>query len=46
MNGGHARDPKEGCPVIVVDDGDRENEGDIVRAAQYVTQERIARTDS
>ncbi|NTV40253.1 MAG: 3,4-dihydroxy-2-butanone-4-phosphate synthase [Demequinaceae bacterium] len=35
---------KEGRPVIVVDDEDRENEGDIVLAAQYATQEWIAWT--
>ncbi len=35
---------KEGRPVIVVDDDDRENEGDIVLAAQFATQEWIAWT--
>jgi len=35
---------KEGRPVIVVDDEDRENEGDIVLAAQYATPEWIAWT--
>lgn len=35
---------KEGRPVIVVDDHDRENEGDIVLAAQFATQEWIAWT--
>jgi 3,4-dihydroxy 2-butanone 4-phosphate synthase/GTP cyclohydrolase II len=31
-----------GEPVVVVDDSDRENEGDLIVAAEYATQERIA----
>lgn len=32
----------EGRPVIVVDDESRENEGDIILAAQFATQENLA----
>ncbi len=35
------RDLKQGRMVIVVDDEDRENEGDLVMAAEYVTPEHI-----
>ncbi|MCD6223762.1 MAG: 3,4-dihydroxy-2-butanone-4-phosphate synthase, partial [Deltaproteobacteria bacterium] len=34
-------DIKEGKMVIMVDDEDRENEGDLVMAAQFVTSEKI-----
>ena len=33
---------KEGRLVIVVDDGDRENEGDLVMAASFITPEHIS----
>lgn len=35
-------DVKAGKPVIVVDDANRENEGDIIIAAEHVTAEKIA----
>ena len=35
-------DIRRGRMVIVVDDEDRENEGDLIMAAELVTQERIA----
>ncbi len=33
---------RDGKPVIVVDDEDRENEGDLVLAAEFATTERLA----
>ncbi|WP_157174054.1 3,4-dihydroxy-2-butanone-4-phosphate synthase [Rhodococcus sp. JVH1] len=36
------RDIASGRPVVVVDDADRENEGDLVFAAQYATPELMA----
>ncbi|MFA6888415.1 MAG: GTP cyclohydrolase II [Candidatus Woesearchaeota archaeon] len=33
---------QQGLPVIVVDDKNRENEGDLVYAAEYMTEEKIA----
>lgn len=33
---------RRGEPVIVIDDGDRENEGDLVMAAEYATSQWIA----
>ena len=33
---------RDGRPVIVVDDEDRENEGDLVLAAEFATTERLA----
>jgi 3,4-dihydroxy 2-butanone 4-phosphate synthase/GTP cyclohydrolase II len=33
---------RKGKPIIIVDDADRENEGDLVLAAQFATEERIA----
>jgi len=38
------RDVSKGWPVIVVDDFDRENEGDIVVAAEMATKENLAFT--
>ena len=35
-------DIREGKIVIVVDDADRENEGDLIMAAEYATPEKIA----
>ncbi len=35
------KDYREGKMVILMDDEDRENEGDIMMAAQYVTAEDI-----
>lgn len=35
------REIKKGLPVIVVDDEDRENEGDLIMAADKVTPERV-----
>ena len=35
-------DLRDGKPVIVVDDEDRENEGDLVLAAEFATTERLA----
>jgi 3,4-dihydroxy-2-butanone 4-phosphate synthase len=37
---------KEAHPVIVIDDGGRENESYIVRAAQCAIHQRIARIGS
>lgn len=36
------RDVKDGMPVIIVDDPDRENEGDVFVAASLITEEHIA----
>jgi 3,4-dihydroxy 2-butanone 4-phosphate synthase/GTP cyclohydrolase II len=33
---------QKGNPVIIVDDEDRENEGDLIYAAEYITPEKIA----
>lgn len=33
---------QKGNPVIIVDDEDRENEGDLVYAAEFMTEEKIA----
>lgn len=33
---------QKGNPVIVVDDEDRENEGDLIYAAEFMTEEKIA----
>jgi 3,4-dihydroxy 2-butanone 4-phosphate synthase / GTP cyclohydrolase II len=33
---------QEGKPIIVVDDEDRENEGDLVYAAEFMTKEKVA----
>jgi len=33
---------RDGKPVIIVDDADRENEGDLVLAAEFATTERLA----
>jgi 3,4-dihydroxy 2-butanone 4-phosphate synthase / GTP cyclohydrolase II len=33
---------RDGRPIIVVDDEDRENEGDLVLAAEFATTERLA----
>ncbi|MFA6436588.1 MAG: 3,4-dihydroxy-2-butanone-4-phosphate synthase, partial [Candidatus Gracilibacteria bacterium] len=35
------REIKKGNPVIVVDDEDRENEGDLIMAADKVTPEKV-----
>ena len=36
------KDIAEGRPVVVVDDADRENEGDIILAASMATPELLA----
>ena len=35
------QDVRQGKPVIIVDDENRENEGDVVIAAQFASQETI-----
>ncbi|MBS6124288.1 MAG: 3,4-dihydroxy-2-butanone-4-phosphate synthase, partial [Veillonella sp.] len=35
------QDMKVGKPVIIVDDESRENEGDLIIAAEFATQENI-----
>ena len=35
------KDLKAGKPVIIVDDESRENEGDLIIAAEFATQENI-----
>ena len=35
------QDLKAGKPVIIVDDESRENEGDLIIAAEFATQENI-----
>ena len=35
------QDMKAGKPVIIVDDESRENEGDLIIAAEFATQENI-----
>ena len=37
-------DLRNGTPVIIVDDEDRENEGDLILAAEHVTTEQLAFT--
>src|ERR1700747_3533357 len=33
---------RDGLPVVVVDDPDRENEGDLILAAEYATESSVA----
>ena len=35
-------DIKKGKPIIIVDDEDRENEGDLVIPAQVITEETVS----